>query len=160
MKFISELMLGKISAEDFLQQNNIAHIEEVIQTGLEMAYKEKNADKVEEFIYLGFKFEAFNKDYVDILNRLLISDWHYQHENIALLLEKISCLESLKYLYDAIELHPQYLSWDDNYPFEVKCVRAIYYIGKEKAFPYLAELCTHQNDVIREMAQRQIRKLS
>ncbi|MDE7270500.1 MAG: hypothetical protein K2N81_08505, partial [Acetatifactor sp.] len=127
MKFISELMLGKISTEEFLQQNNITQIEEVIETGLGIAYKEKDADNVDELLYLAFKFEVFNKDYVDILNRLLISDWHYQHENIVLLLEKISCLKSLNYLYKAIELHPQYLSWDDNYAFEVKCVRAIYY---------------------------------
>ena len=97
---------------------------------------------------------------MDILDKLLISDWHYQHENIVLLLEKISCFESVDYLYNAIELHPLYLSWDDNYAFEVKCVRAIYYIGKEKSFSYLETLCKHENSIIREMAQRQIRKLT
>ena len=45
--------------------------------------------------------------------------------------------KSIKYLYDAIELQPEYLEWDDNYAFEVKCVRAIYYIAKEKSYPYL-----------------------
>ena len=56
-------------------------------------------------------------------------------------------MESLEYLYNAMDLHLQYLEWDDNYAFEVKCVRAIYQIGKEKSVPY------------RKTAQRQIEKM-
>lgn len=58
--------------------------------------------------------------------------------------------KSIKYLYDAIELHPEYLEWDDNYAFEVKCVRAIFHIGMEKSYSYLEELCKHPNAVIRK----------
>lgn len=53
-----------------------------------------------------------------------------------------------------------YLSLYENYPFEIKCVRAIYYIGEEKSRSYLEELCKHDNDVIREMAKRQLSKLT
>ena len=74
-----------------------------------------------------------------------------------LALEKGKALE--KYLYDAIELHPEYLEWDDSYAFELKCVRAISHIGMKKSYSYLEELCTHSNAVIREMAQRQLKKL-
>ncbi|MDE5778879.1 MAG: hypothetical protein K2I10_10310, partial [Lachnospiraceae bacterium] len=90
---------------------------------------------------------------------LLISNWHYKHEDITWFLQKISSDKSIKYLYDAIELHPEYLAWDDNYSFEVKCVRGIYYIGREKSYSYLEKLCKHSNEVIREMAQRQIKKI-
>lgn len=159
MKAISELMLGKISKKGFLRENRILRIDEMIEQNLDEAYKTKDADGLEELIYLIFKFEAFNNRYVDVLNHLLITDWHFQHENIVLLLEKISCLDSINFLYDAIELKPKYLSCDENYAFEVKCVRAIYYIGKEKSFSYLQKLCGHSNDVIKEMAQRQIKKL-
>ena len=48
----------------------------------------------------------------------------------------------------AIKLNLNYLSGDENYSFEVKCVRATYYIGKEKSRPYLKQLCQHDNDVI------------
>ena len=159
MKAISELMLGKISKTDFLQENDIIHIEEVIEKGLETAYEKKDVENIENFLYLIFKFEVFNKEYVNILNKLLISDWHYKHEDIVTLLQKISLEKSIKYLYDAIELHPEYLEWDDNYAFEVKCVRAIYHIGMEKSYSYLEELCEHPNAVVREMAQRQLKKL-
>ncbi len=159
MNAISKLMLGQISKEQFLEINAISDISNTIVNGLLEAYQSKNADSVEEFIYLTFVFEFFDERILDVANRLLISDWHYKHEDITYILQKISSCESIKYLYKAIELQPQYLAWDDNYAFEVKCVRAIYYIGKEKSFSYLEKLCKHPNDVIREMAQRQIKKL-
>lgn len=152
-------MLGQISKEQFLIINDISDINDDIEKGLVEAYRNQCADSVEEFIYLIFVFEVFEVRYVNILNKLLITDWHYQHENIALLLQRISSAESIEYLYNEIELRPQYLDWDDNYSFEVKCVRAIYQIGKEKAFSFLEKLCHHSNDVIREIAQRQIKKL-
>lgn len=131
------------------------------------AFDSKDVERLEYLIYALFlwdervgqnKFHEFEK-FVDILNELLISTWHFKHEDIVILLQKICSEKSIKYLYDAIELHPEYLEWDDNYAFEVKCVRAIYHIGKEKSYLYLEELCEHPNAVIREMAQRQIKKL-
>lgn len=132
-----------------------------------MTFESQDAERLGYLIYALFlwderigeqKANELEK-FLDILNELLISDWHYKHEDITLLLQKISSDKSIKYLYDAIELHPEYLAWDDNYSFEVKCVRALYYIGKEKSFSYLDKLCKHSNSVIREMAQRQIKKL-
>ena len=159
MKGVSQLMLDKISKEQFLSMNAISEIDVEIEKGLIEAYRSKCADKLEEFIYLTFVYEVFEIKYADVLNELLISDWHYQHENIVLLLQRISSVESLEYLYNAMDLHLQYLEWDDNYAFEVKCVRAIYQIGKEKSVPYLKELCRHPNSIIRKTAQRQIEKM-
>lgn len=159
MNAIQKLMSGEISKKQFLIINTISEINDEIEKGLAEAYQSQCPDGVEEFIYLIFAFETFDARYADILNKLLVSDWHYQHENIVLVLQKISSVKSIEYLYDAIELQPQYLAWDDNYAFEVKCVRAIYYIGKEKSYSCLEKLCRHPNGVIREMAQRQIGKL-
>lgn len=159
MNAISKLMLGQISKEQFLEINAISDIANAIENGLLEAYQSQNADSVEEFVYLTFVFEIFDERIVDVVNKLLVSDWHYKHEDITWILQRISSAESIEYLYDAIKLRPQYLEWDDNYAFEVKCVRAIYHIGKEKAFSYLEKLCKHSNDIIREMAQRQLKKL-
>ena len=114
---------------------------------------------MEVFIYLIFKFEIFDEKYINILHELLISNWHYQHENIVWILQKVSSFDSVKYLYDAIELNSPYLEDDENCAFKVKCVRAIYQIGREKSVFYLKKLCGHPNSIIREMAQRQIKKL-
>lgn len=158
MNEISKLMLGKISKEQFLEINGITDVAYLITNGLQEAYQSKDANRVDVFVYLAFVYEFFDERMVDVLNQLLISDWHYKHEDIALILQKISSWESIEYLYDAIELHPQYLIWDENNSFEVKCVRAIYYIGKDKALPYLEKLCNHSNGIIRDMAQRQRKK--
>lgn len=159
MKALSELMLGKISNKAFLKANNIMQIESFIKQGLNESFKSKSATAIEQYIYLIFRFEVYSKEYVDILNKLLISSWHYQHENIAILLEKISALSSIPYLYDAIDLHPQYLTLENSHAFEIKCVRSIYYIGRESSLPYLKKLCTHSIPEVREMAQQQIMKL-
>lgn len=159
MKAISKLMLAEISKEQFLKINDISDIGTEILDGLDQAYRCHDAKLVDELIYLIFAFEIFDITNVDILNELLISDWHYKHEDIALLLEKISSLKSMEYLYNAIKLNLNYLSGDENYAFEIKCVRVIYYIGREKSRPYLEKLCRHENDVILEMAKRQISKL-
>lgn len=159
MNDISKLMMGKISKEQFLKINKISDISNTITNGLFEAYQSKNANMVDEYIYLAFVYEIFNEKILDVMNILLVSEWHYKHEDITWILQKISSYDSIKFLYDAIELHPQYLMWDDNYAFEVKCVRAICYIGKEKALPYLEELCKHQNNVIREIAQKQMDKI-
>ena len=152
-------MLGQISKEQFLEINAISDIANAIENGFLEAYQSQNADSVEEVVYLTFVFEFFDERIVDVVNKLIVSDWHYKHEDIACILQRISSYKSIEYLYDAIELRPQYLDWDDNYAFELKCVRAIYYIGKEKSFSYLEKLCKHSNDTISEMAQRQLKKL-
>lgn len=134
---------------------------------MDIASKFQNTERLGHLIYalflwderLGERKKNELDKFIDILNKLLISKWHYKHEDITLLLQKISSDKSIEYLYDAIELHPEYLAWDDNYSFEVKCVRAIYHIGKERSYSYLEKLCEHPNEVIREMAQRQLNKL-
>lgn len=138
-----------------------------LQTEVEKTTLNHDANRLENLLYALLLWEDRNGEdniqglvnFLKVLDGLLISDWHTQHENIVLLLQKISNVESLDYLFNAIELKPQCLSWDDNYAFEVKCVRAIYYIGKERAIQYLEKLCRNENDIVREMAQRQLSKL-
>lgn len=159
MKSITELMMGKITKEDFLAINNIVQIEQVIEDGLIEAYKNQDASNLEIIIYLIFVYDLYDKRYVDLLNKLILSDWHFQHENISMLLQEISDIESLPYLYEAVNTPPKYVLLDENCAFQVKCVRAIYYIGKEKSRTYLEALCKNKNTIIGDIAQRQFKKL-
>lgn len=160
---------NQISLEEFIEKLGIHenNFLDYLMCEMTKVIEEQDAVQLGYLVYtlflwdkqMGKKNSGGLKKFSDKLNKLLVSDWHYKHEDIVLLLQKISSIESVEYLYDAIELHPQYLAWDDNYAFEVKCVRAIYYIGKENSFSYLEKLSKHSNRVIREMAQRQIGKL-
>lgn len=159
----------QISIEVFIDKLGIYEDEfsDSLLCEMVMAFKSQDAERLGYLIYalslwddrMGEQNENELEKFLDILNELLISNWHYKHEDITWFLQKISSDKSIKYLYDAIELHPEYLAWDDNYSFEVKCVRGIYYIGREKSYSYLEKLCKHSNEVIREMAQRQIKKI-
>lgn len=130
-------------------------------------HESRDKKMLEYLIYILFIMDetlpdARRKDlplFVSVLDELLIESWHDQHENIVTLLERISSIESLEYFFEAIDLRPSYLSWDDNYSFGVKCVRALYYVGKELSAPYLEQLCDHPNETIRAMAQKQLSKL-
>ncbi|MBD5541514.1 MAG: hypothetical protein HDR00_10070 [Lachnospiraceae bacterium] len=160
---------NQISLENFIERLGIYENDFLDYLMCEMVkvIEKQDAMQLEYLIYTLFLWdERMGKEdvcglekFLDKLNELLVADWHYKHEDITWLLQKISSIKSIRYLYDAIELHPQYLSWDDNYSFEVKCVRAIYHIGKEESFSYLEKLCKHPNSVISEMAQRQMGKL-
>lgn len=159
----------KIDLEEFVDRIGFEekNFLKCLQEEIEKTKINCDADRLENLLYVLFLWKdrysgddiSEMENFLNILDDLLISDWHTQHENIVMLLQSISNVESLEYLFNAIKLKPEYLSWDDNYAFEVRCVRAIYYIGKEKSLAYLEKLCKHENDIIREMAQRQMKKI-
>lgn len=132
---------------------------------LSNSYIEKNPDNINKLIYMLYvleqEIEGFNLSaYLDILNKLIISDWHCEHEDIVLLLVKISDTSSLEYISKAMNLKLDYLEWDDNYAFEKKCVHAIARIGDKKAIPYLKTISTEKNLIVRDCAIKQITKIS
>jgi len=56
---------------------------------LAAAYNEKNADDVEFSLYIGFAFDLFTEDFVDILCKLIEAEWHFRHEDIASILQRL-----------------------------------------------------------------------
>lgn len=128
---------------------------------------EKEAQMLEYHVYSVFLWEAHvsreNSEtlasLVDILNRLLLCDWHKQHENIVILLQKISSESSVEILYQAIYLPLEYLKWDDNFSFQKRCVRAIAAIQGAQAIMALQKLAQDENEIIRGLAQRKLRSI-
>lgn len=98
--------------------------------------------------------------FTDLLNLLITCNWHQQHENIVMLLQKNDSESSVVYLCFAVYLKLPYLEWDENYSFQVKCVRAIGHIGGEKAISCLKQLCKIENSIIRDESHKQIDKLT
>ena len=128
-----------------------------------VSYDSKDPKKTDYLVYALFvlneEIKNFdNAKYLKILNELIISDWHYKHEDIVRLLEMIDSYESLDYLYKAIYLKLDYLSWDDNYSFKKKCIYAISKIGKQNALNYLEKISFDDNKILCECANEQIKK--
>lgn len=138
--------------------------EDSILNELLISYDTMCSEKIDYLVYALFILDDsitnfdINK-YLNVLNKLIISRWHYKHEDIVQLLEKISSFESLNYLYQAVYIRLDYLSWDDNYSFEKKCIYAISKIGKQKALPYLKKICSDDNRIIRECAGEQMERI-
>lgn len=137
--------------------------EDFILNELKNSYDSMNSKRIEYLIYVLFILnnEISNFDiekYTQMLDDLLISDWHYKHEDIIQLLEKISSFESLDYLYKALYLKLDYLEWDENYSFEKKCMYAISKIGKQKAIPYLKKIYGY-NKILSECAKKLIKNI-
>ena len=74
MDNIYKLMQGQITKEEFLEINAIINLRDEIERGLAKAYQKKSSDSVEKFIYLIFVFELFKIEYVNVLNKLLLSE--------------------------------------------------------------------------------------
>ena len=155
-----------LSHDEFL--NSISTLysndKDFIILGLNDAYDNHDSDNVGNYIYTLYVIDELlhdedNNRYLMVLEKLLISDWHSSHEDIVALLEKISSLSSLSYLYDAINLKPDYLQWDDNYSFEKKCIHALAKIGKDKSIDYLSKLLDSNNPIISECAMKQLNKI-
>jgi len=158
--------LNKISYDEFALKiiSCYNESEDSILNELLVSYDNKDLKKIDYLVYALYVLdnEIVNFDinkYLNILNKLIISNWHYKHEDIVLLLEKISDSKSLNYLYQAVYLKPDYLTWDDNYSFERKCIYAIAKIGKQKSLPYLKKICLDDNKILCECADKQMKKI-
>lgn len=154
---------NKITREQLLQKlgSDDPRFEETLKQELESVLTKRDGRRLEFLIYAMLLTEdELNLDaYIDILNTLLISNWHEQHENIASLLQDIHSPLSVKYLQEAIHLEPKYLNWDDNYAFEVKCIWALGYIRNKEAKEALEHIAKDTNEILAKNAKKQLEKL-
>lgn len=137
----------------------VDHWEDFIQAGLETTLTEKSNELLEDYLALIFMYQVPFNRFVSLLNELIVLDWHRQHENIALLLDKACDASSIKALYDAAITPFEYLEFDDNYALAVKCIWAlgkIFRKGHHHAKEKLELLAQSTNDIIRENAVKQL----
>ena len=133
--------------------------EHFIYTGLKTALTERSDELLDDYLTLIFLYNVPYDSCIQFLNEMLISDWHYQHENIALLLEQSCDPSSIEYLYDAAKTQYEYLEYDENYALAVKCIWAlgkIFRKGSPLAKEKLELLTRSTNDIIRENSMEQL----
>src|SRR5688572_8448783 len=106
------------------------------ETSLRLLYKafdKKNGGMVEVAMYRLSDPEGFTNKFSEIFCKLLQADWHYCHENIALILQGIKDPTTVNCLFEAAELHFDYLDYDDGFAFARKCTWALADIGTAEA---------------------------
>ena len=121
----------------------------------------KDFERIEYLVFALFFCEDVLQLYrfAEVLNDLLDSDWHKQHEDIVTLLQKAKCESSVDSLYRLIIKRPTYLEWDENHALEIKCTRTLKSIGSEKAIERLKMLTSSDVDKIRICAEKQLEKM-
>lgn len=161
-EYVDMLMSGKITKEKFLKLINVkeADLFDEIYEFINFSVLEESCENVEIAIHLIFLYNLNSNAFVKIFNNMLISDWHEEHENLAILLQQLRNESSVKYLYEAIGQKHDYLEWDYNHAFEVKCIWALGDIGNVDAKEKLSFLLNSDIDIIRTNAQKQLDRLS
>jgi len=147
--------LGRISRKDLLAAFpcDLERPGTWIAAALLEALASKDAANVEHIMLLGFKF-GFPDDCVEVLCKIMLQDWHNQHENIAMVLKDLRSPGSTDCLYQTVEAHFPYLDYDESYALGVKCLYALHAIGTPQAREKLALLASSSNEVISERAGR------
>lgn len=115
--------------------------------------------RVDNLLFLIFHFNLLDEKMDDILNQLLMCDWHMQHENIAMLLQRLKSPSSIEALYETAIKEYEYLEYDEAHALAVKCIWALGDIGTELAKQKLQLLLNSNIPVIKENAQKQLNRI-
>ncbi|NQX48216.1 hypothetical protein HQN87_23085 [Paenibacillus tritici] len=160
IEVVKKLMRKSITKTEFLQDFTV----DVTQNSgyvlmlLERAYNRKIANEVEYSLFIAFSFNLFNEDYVEIACKLIESHWHFQHENLAMILQRLKSPASIEYLYRAAVTQFDYLDFDEAYALAVKCIWALGDINTEDSRGKLKLLTESENEIIRENAVKQLER--
>lgn len=154
---------NEITKEDLLRKigGDRPEFGKKIKSELENALLKKDGKRIEYLIYaLLLTEEKIDLNgFVNVLNELLICEWHEQHENIIMILQKIHSPLSVEYIKKAISLKPQYLNWDDNFAFEVKCIWTLGYIKTSEAQIALEQIVQDPNEILSQNAKNQLKRM-
>src|SRR5262245_41595340 len=148
--------LRRVSPEDFAQRfpsaldgGNLAlgHLNEA-------AHSQSNPD-LEAAMIIGSAFGSTSA-HVPILCELLCENWHFQHEEIVLTLQRLKDARAVDALYEASLISHQYLSYDKFYGLARKCTWALADIGTRDALTKLQLLAGCGNALIAKYAQNRL----
>lgn len=159
-ELIRSLVFGKISREEFVQKYPVDLLTDpnYALKGLEISIKERSAENVERFLHL-ISFEPNwiqSSEYADVLCSLLKETFHFRHEDVVLLLQKMKNPRTVDCIYDRALVIPEYMDYDDSYSLARKCIHALGDINTEESKAKLVLLSNSTIPVISEKAKKQL----
>lgn len=159
-ELLHSLMKKTIEPEVFLDEftvdisSNPTYIREL----LEKAFIDQEAYDVEFLLTAIFKFNLFNEDHINILCKLMNESWHFQHENIASIFQKMKSESTIDSLYKTALAKFEYLEYDEAFALAVKCIWALGNINTPEARVKLEMLAQSEKEVIRSNAIYQLNR--
>ncbi|ALB64666.1 hypothetical protein AFK62_00735 [Cronobacter condimenti 1330] len=157
-KLIISLMKKDMDYFEFSKSFNAEYGDIDICKELRLAYDLKDGQYVDLLLYLAavIKFEFVC---IDLLNDLIVSDWHQKHEELARLLQIYKSETSVESLYKAALLHLDYLEYDEDFILADNCIRGLAQINNPDAVEKLKLLYNIKNQSISNSAKKQLTKL-
>lgn len=159
---VDNLILGEISKEDFINSftNNNKDLNTYIINLLEEAIIYKDADNIEDLLLVAFELNLFDTSWTSLLCHLLELKWHFQHENIARVLQMLKEPKSIDCLYKTALDKFDYLAYNNSTALAIKCIWALGDINTKEAREKLKLLEQNNSPVIRENATKQLNRNS
>ncbi|TCZ64239.1 HEAT repeat domain-containing protein [Flaviaesturariibacter aridisoli] len=156
---ILSLAQKKISIDDFAREYGVNFLDNKRQILMMLndAFNSKDSEEVEYSMLLGFHLNAFSPEYAPLLCKLLLADWHYKHEDIVFILQKLKNPNTVDCLYDVIFAKFSYLEYDDSYSLARKAIHALADIDTNEARAMLQRLSNSDIPIIREKAKKQLK---
>ena len=122
---------------------------------LEKAYSDKDSDAVEMYLFLMDRY-GYSNQYANVLCKILLTDWHFCHEDIVFTLSEFKDWNIISCLYNAASMRLNYLNYDETFQLARKCIKAIAEIDDSKATEKLIQLAKNDNQIIRQYAQKEL----
>ena len=152
---IINFSLGKISEDEFIRQFpvDIDAVENQLHHLLKDGLTNRSSVDIECAMLFGFHF-GFSEIHGALLCEVLRGNWHMQHENVVLALQKIKFSPAVNDLYETAMLELPYLQYDESHALGVKCEYALKAIGDENAKIKLEMLAENSNEILAKNATR------
>ncbi|WDF64017.1 hypothetical protein [Flavobacterium sp. KACC 22763] len=153
---VEKLISKRLITDIFGSEVNINQIVEVLNT----SKVHKNELFLEVLLILIDHYKLKDKRLTNLLCELIVEEWHFKHEDIALSLKETSDPEIVDFLNIAIFLNLKYLEYDETYQLARKCIKGIASINNFNSLSKLQNLLNNENKIISGYARRELDRLN
>lgn len=161
-QMIMDFSLQKISINDFKDKFDFKKqsIEDYIINSLKEAYDNENDEDIEYILLMYFSLNTFefNITNTELLGNLIIAKWHNNHEDLAMILQKLKDPKSIIFLEKAMSLNLDYLKYNDSESLIRKCAYALGDINVHESWETIKKLSESDNQIIKNAAIEQLKR--
>jgi hypothetical protein len=153
---VFDLVQGRISRGEFLRGFESSEPGDALTLRLlEAACRQKNPEDVSLGLAVGFVF-GFVSVHKAILCNLAKVEWHQSHEDVISALDELRDAGLVDLFYEATQVIPKYLEYDDARALAVKAIWALGNIGSRLADEKLQIISQSNNPILRDAALHQL----
>lgn len=151
------MMHKSITKEEFnaLYPSDFILDEKFILSLLEQAYTDKNLRDLE----YAFTVSGSIEPTTEFLCKLMVEDWHIEHEDIATTLQWRKDPKATETLYQAATMKFDYLAYNDSHAFARKCIYALGDINSAESIDKIRKLTQVNDETICGYATHQLERI-